>query len=185
MTPQELKSVAFSEEDVKEIGGFIREGIHSVTIEKVGFEKNANDKPYLNVEVKDENGNEGAAKIWFTGAAIPYSINTIRTIFVHNASNEEDKEKLRQFFKGLEGKSLYELSQFTDKLVGKQAWYSVRKTDETYEDKDGNTKSRYDRSIWGYEPTFKDEKETASKDVALSVEEFEEAPEFDLSDIPF
>ena len=59
MTDEELKQVTFSEEDTKEMGGFIREGIHEVTITKVEFKKNGNGKPFLNVEVKNEDDATG------------------------------------------------------------------------------------------------------------------------------
>ena len=189
MTDEELKQVTFSEEDTKEMGGFIREGIHEVTITKVEFKKNGNGKPFLNVEVKNEDDATGSSKIWFTGNATPYSINTIRTIFVHNAETKEDKDKLRDFFKGVE--NLYVLSQTVNKLVGKQCWYAVEKTDETYEDDDGNTKHRYDRSVWGYEPNFKNRKlsqdevlSEAKKQDSLPTEDEVDQP-IDLSEIPF
>lgn len=180
MTDAELKAATLSEDDTKDVDGFLNEGVHDVVITSARFDKNANGKVFVEVDVVDDSNRKGSAKIWFEGGAIPYSINTIRTIFVHNADSKEDKDKLRAYFKS--PKDLYEISQILPKLEGKQCWYSSQKTDETYEAKDGTTKHRYENNVWGFEPTLKPRDER-HQDIAPSEDDLEK--EVDLSEIPF
>lgn len=184
MNEEELKSVTFSDDDVKE-NVFFMQGVHSVIIKKATIDKNKAGKPFIQLDVEGENGEEGSARRWFTGAATPYTIDTIRKIFVHNAKNEDDKQKLRDFFKTV--KTLYDIAQIKDRLIGKQCWFTLQKSDDTYIDENGDEKNSYDKNFWGYEPTLKTEKkpvkrEEPSQDVVL--EDVDDSP-IDLSEIPF
>lgn len=176
MTEQELKNMTLSEEDVKE-STFFTTGVHKVSITEAAFEKNASEKVFLRIAVKGVEGQEGEAKLWFTGGATPFSVDKIRKIFVHNAEDDEQKQKVRDYFKGM--KSLYDLSQLAGKLPGKECWYTVEKTEETYVDQNGDERYRYEKNIWAYEPKLK-KKESASEVVADDIPD-----EVDLSDIPF
>lgn len=173
MTDEELKNMTLSEEDVKE-STYFTQGVHAVTITEAGFEKNPNGKVFLNVKVEGVNGEQGEARLWFTGAATPFSVDKIRKIFIHNAKDDDQKQKVRDFFKNM--KSLYEMSQLVQKLPGKSCWYTVEKTEETYTDNNGDEKHRYDRNIWGYEPKPKKKTDEVIEDIPEEV---------DLSEIPF
>lgn len=175
MTDEELKNMTLSEEDLKE-STYFTEGVHAVTITEADFEKNPNGKVFLNVKVEGVNGEQGSARLWFTGAATPFSVDKIRKIFVHNAKDDEQKQKIRDFFKSM--KSLYEMSQLIQKLPGKSCWYTIQKTEETYIDNNGDEKYRYERNIWGYEPKLKSKSENIAEDIDLS-------EPVDLSEIPF
>lgn len=62
MTDEELKNMKLSEEDLKE-STYFTEGVHAVTITEATFEKNANDKVFLNVKVQGTNGEQGDARL--------------------------------------------------------------------------------------------------------------------------
>lgn len=185
MTEEELKKATLSEEDTKAVGGFLNEGVHDVTVKSAKFDKNPNGKVFVEVEVADDSDRKGSAKLWFEGGATPYSLNTIRTIFVHNAETKEDKDKLREFFKA--PKSLHVISEVLPKLTGKQCWYSSQKTEETYEANDGSTKHRYENNVWAFEPTLKprneESQETSHQDNLPDDRDVDEP--IDLSEIPF
>jgi hypothetical protein len=179
MTDEELKNMKLSEEDLKE-STYFTEGVHAVTITEASFEKNPNDKVFLNVKVESVNGEQGEARLWFTGAATPFSVDKIRKIFVHNAKDDDQKQKVRDFFKNM--KSLYEMSQLVQKLPGKSCWYTIQKTEETYIDNNGDEKYRYERSIWAYEPKLKNKSEKSTEDIT---EDIDISEPVDLSEIPF
>lgn len=109
---------------------------------------------------------------------------------MHNAENDDDKQKLRDFFKTVT--SLYDIAQIKDKLIGKQCWYTVEKSDETYINENGEEKNRYNKNFWGYEPTLNPKKKAEKSEEATKVakvmdyapEEVSDEP-IDFSEIPF
>lgn len=147
--------VKFNDDHKKEMGGdFIPEGTHKVRIVDVLFGTDSQQREYVEITVEDEKGRNGTAKMWFTtDAAINYTFNIMRGIFVHNAPADK-KDEVRQQIDNLADSEA--LAKACDKvLIGKEAWYQVVKTDRTYEDSEGNVKNSYNRNIYGYEPSPK------------------------------
>lgn len=128
-------------------------GKHKVKIMLVSSGVNTNDKEFIEFTVVGEDGEEGSAKMYFsTDKAIGYTFRTVRDIFVHNAQ-EANKDKVRAMVDAV--KNSDELVDLCQKLIGKEAWYLVEKTNDTYQAPDGTTKFRYNRNIFGYEPKEK------------------------------
>lgn len=147
--------VKFNEDHKKEMSGgdFIPEGTHEVKIAAITFDTDNQDREYVEFIVEDNEGRNGTARMWFTtDAAINYTFNIIRSIFVHNAP-EGKKDELRAKIDALDNTD--ELEKACKNLIGKKCWYQVVKTDRTYQDSEGNTKNSYNRNIYGYEPTPK------------------------------
>lgn len=184
VTKADLSSITFSEEDVREPARYIKVGIHEVTITKAFFDKNKNGKIFLHVDVKTKDDEVEKAKLWFIGKATPISLNAIRTVFVHNAETEEDKQKLRDYFSGLEGRSLSELNEVVPNLVGKQAWIKKERSEEDWIDDEGNSRPNYETNLYGFEPVVSTKKVSVDSSTD-TVPKFVPDDKIDLSEIPF
>ena len=152
----------FTKETKEEFGKYFEEGIHKVTIKSVTGDTNPSGKEYFEFNVVGENGEEGSARLWWTEKAMQRSFNTIRTLFVHNTV-EANRDKVR---------AAIDATNNTDELLklasaglkGKEAWYQVEKTDQTYVNGNGEVRYSYNRNIYGYEP--KPRKMTAEELIA-------------------
>lgn len=140
-----------------EMGNYFEEGIHKVKIAAINLGKTqGEEKEFMEFDVLGENGEEASARIWFTtDKAIRYSFNVVKSIFLHNCSTEEKKEKMRKLLDGVTStEQLAKVAQ--EALIGKEAFYSTFKSaTRTYVDADGETKASYDRNITGWEPQVK------------------------------
>ena len=144
--------VKFNDEHKKEstMGEFFPEGIHKVQILNVEGGKTDAGKEYIEFTVTDDEDREGTARMWFTtDAAINYTFNMIRTLFVHNAPKDKKDAIREQIDKIADSDTLIKACE---QLIGKEAWYEVRKSDRTYQNAQGETKNSYDKNIYGYEP---------------------------------
>lgn len=134
-------------------GDFIPEGTHLVKIMLVEGGKTTDGKEYIEFTVVDDQEREGRARMWFTtDAAINYTFNIVRGIFVHNAP-EGKKDEMRAKIDAIADSD--KLVEACQALIGKEAWYQNTKSDRTYHDAEGNEKHSYDRNIYGYEPAPK------------------------------
>lgn len=143
--------VIFNEEHKVEQDKYFSIGIHKVSIVEVVGGINDNDKEYIEFAVEGDDHEIGLAKTWFTtDKAIKYGFNTIRAIFVHNAQ-ENKKEAAKEMVE--KAANTDELVALCNKvLIGKEAWYTVEKSDYTYVSASGEEKHGYNRNITGYEP---------------------------------
>lgn len=146
--------VKFKEDHKKDSrGDFIPEGVHKVKIMFAELGETNDGKEYIEFTVADDEDREGRARMWFTtDAAINYTFNIIRGIFVHNAP-EGKKDEIRNKIDALEDSK--QLEKACQMLIGKEAWYQNTQSDRTYTDAEGNQKHSYDRNIYGYEPSPK------------------------------
>lgn len=141
----------FNAEHKEEMGKYFNEGIHKVKIMLVEGGTNDNDKEYIEFTVAGDNGEEGQARVWFTtDKAIKFSFNTIRNIFVHNASKGKEDAAREMVNKVGDTKELVELCNKV--LIGQEAWFVVEDSGRTYTDATGAERVSYDRNIYGYEP---------------------------------
>lgn len=141
----------FNDTHKAEQGEYFKEGIHKVTILGVTGGANDNDKEYIEFVVGDTKGTEGTARMWFTtDKAISYTFNSIRNIFVHNASKGKEEAAKDLVNKVTNSEELVELCNKA--LIGKEAWYTVEMSDYTYTNQAGELKHGYNRNITGYEP---------------------------------
>lgn len=194
-----LKTFKITEEDLVE-QNFFREGVHEVIITSAEFFETDDKKIYLELGIMGSNDEQDTARLYFTEGAKKISIDTIRKILVHNASDDETKDKIREAYKKIT--NLAQLSPFVLRLVDKQAWLKIEKSDKTYTSKEtGEIKHSYNRNIYGFEPKMKTtlsesrtdtQGNTVSKPTAEQVAQVEavvdalpEQDDIDLTDIPF
>lgn len=141
----------FNDTHKAEQGEYFSEGIHKVTILGVEGGTNANGKEFIKFIVGGENGEEGEASMWFTSdKAIAYTFNSVRNIFVHNATKGKEEAAKELVNKVKNSEELVELCNKA--LIGKEAWYTVEKSDYTYTNQAGEQKHGYNKNITGYEP---------------------------------
>lgn len=132
-------------------GDFFPEGTFKVKIADINFDTDAQDREYVDFTVTDDDKRAGTARMWFTtDAAINYTFNIIKGIFVHNAP-EGKKDEVRSNIDAIEDNT--QLEKACKMLIGKECWYQVVKTDRTYTAEDGTVKNSYNRNIYGYEPS--------------------------------
>lgn len=141
----------FNDTHKQEQGAFFPEGIHKVTILGIEGGTNDNGKEFIEFIVGGENGEEGSARMWFTSdKAIAYTFNSIRNIFVHNATKGKEEGAKDMVNKVKNSEELVDLCNKV--LIGKEAWYTVEKSDYVYTTPAGEQKHGYNRNITGYEP---------------------------------
>jgi hypothetical protein len=139
---------AIPEEAKQEIGIYFEEGIHKVKISGTALECPA-DKEYLEVSIEGENGESTEVRLYLTEKAMKFSINTIRSIFVHN-TEESKKELVRDAVNAC--KTTEELAILCQKLDGMECWYSKYKSGTTYTNASGEVKNSYNNNLFAYEP---------------------------------
>ena len=190
-----LKTFKITEEDLVE-QNFFREGVHEVIITSAEFFETDDKKIYLELGIMGSNDEQDTARLYFTDGAKKISIDTIRKILVHNAPDDETKDKIREAYKKIT--NLAQLNPFALRLVDKQAWLKIEKSDKT---ETGEIKHSYNRNIYGFEPKMKavpseskinTQDNTVSKPTAEQVAQVEavvdalpEQDDIDLTDIPF
>jgi hypothetical protein len=147
----------FTDEDkVEKVfnNNYFGEGIFKVQIVSVKAGETDKGSEYFEFELVGEGGEEGNARVYFTEKAKPYSFNTIRAIFVHNAVNDAAKEKTRKAIDAV--KDTDELLKLCEALRGKECWLLVEKTGEKYTSKsNGREYDQLNKNIYGYEPKMK------------------------------
>lgn len=193
-----LKTFKITEEDLVE-QNFFREGVHEVIITSAEFFETDDKKVYLELGIMGSNDEQDTARLYFTEGAKKISLDTIRKILVHNAPDDETKDKIREAYKKIT--NLAQLHPFALRLVDKQAWLKIEKSDKTYTSKEtGEIKHSYNRNIYGFEPRMKPttqptneakteavpqpaQEQTAA--VEAVVGELPAQDNIDLTDIPF
>jgi hypothetical protein len=141
----------FNDSHKAEQGQYFSEGTHKVTILGVEGGTNENGKEYIEFIVGGKDGEEGSARMWFTSdKAIAFTFNSIRNIFVHNASKGKEEAAKELVNKVTNSDELVGLCNKA--LIGKEAWYTVEISDYTYTNQAGELKHGYNRNITGYEP---------------------------------
>lgn len=135
---------------------FFEEGVHKVQIEDVTFGVTDKEKEYAEISVINPEDPEmkASARVWFTtDAAIGYSFNVIKQIFVHNTP-EAKRDQIREKIDAVTDTT--ELAKLCEALKGKECWYSTYKNlERPYTKADGSVGYSYDRNIYGYEPKAK------------------------------
>jgi hypothetical protein len=128
-------------------------GVHHVQIATIGLDKTEDGgKEFIEIGVVGENGEEDTARVWFTtDAAINYSFNVLRQIYVHNAP-EAKKDAARDAMDRI--MSTEELvDELQAKLLGGNCWFTkYPDPSRTYVNAAGETKPSINKNVYGYEP---------------------------------
>lgn len=129
-------------------------GVNTVKIVGATYGETDAGKEFLEIEVKNADGLVDSARVWFTGKASPYSLQTVQQIVVHSAK-EADKEKARQAVQNaVDGNALADI--INKRCVGAEAWLTkYYDATRTYTNQNGETKRSINTNIVGYEPKLK------------------------------
>ena len=132
-------------------GNYLGIGIHDVFIESIELIKANSGTLGMRFNVENEDGKNDAT-FWLSEAALPYTIENVSRLIVHNTA-EDKKAEARNFMSNIvSAKELFEVSQA--KLVGGVAVLSVRESKtQTYTDaKTGEVKASLEKNLLSYKP---------------------------------
>lgn len=137
-------------------GNYFGYGVHKVHIGQVTNDETESGSEFIEFTLLGDNDEEDTARVWFTSPkSANYSFNVLRSIFVHNQSDDK-KEKARDAVDAVTNAK--ELCDLLQNVVGGECWFTKYESpDRTYVNKDGITKRSIDKNIMGYEPQPKPE----------------------------
>lgn len=161
-------------------------GVHEVEVTSVELAKASTGTLGIKFNVENSDGRSDVT-MWLSEAALPYTIENVSRLMVHNALTDEKKEKARVHMSNItSAKELFELVQQTMVVRVKeklpfQAFLSIREdqSGRTYTDKNGEEKPSLVRNLLSYKP-----KETATQ-TAVKATGGEVVAPGALGDLPF
>jgi len=164
-----------TDNDYTEQSKYFDEGVHKVKITGAIMDKMDDGREYVEIGVEGSEGETAEVRMWLhSEKAFKFTMRTLQGIAVHNAKDDAQKDKIRQFFVGDFNDE--KVQKVLDKLTGYEAWLTVYQSDRTYTNAQGETRHSYDRNIYGYEPK---PKKTTIEDIMGPV------TAVDTDDIPF
>lgn len=138
-------------------------GVHEVVVTSVELTKAKTGTLGMLFNVENEDG-VGRATMWLSEAALPYTIENVSRLMVHNAA-EDKKDAARNHMSNIvSAKDLYEVVTETLKVRGERlpfrAFLSIRERADgsTYTDKNGVERPSTESNLLSYKP-----KETATQ----------------------
>lgn len=164
VTVAEDKAEAMKENIMKDRGGanYLGIGIHDVAVVSVELTKASTGTLGIQFNVENEDG-QGRVKMWLSEAALPYTIENISRLVVHNADADKKEAARIMMANIVSAKDLYNTMQsILDTLAKKKtpfvAYLSIReaKDGSTYLDKNGVERPSTESNLLSYRP-----KETA------------------------
>lgn len=126
-------------------------GVHDVFIKSIALTKANSGTLGLRFSVENPDG-QSDATFWLSEAALPYSIENVSRLVVHNTP-EEKKDEARTFMSNItSAKDLVKVAQA--KLIDGVAFLSIRQSKtQTYTDqKTGEVKPSLERNLLSYKP---------------------------------
>ncbi len=192
VTVAEDKAEAMKENIMKDRGGanYLGIGVHDVEVTSVELAK-ANTGT-LGIRFNVENGDgRSDVTMWLSEAALPYTIENVSRLMVHNALTDEKKEKARVHMSNItSAKELFELVQQTMEVRVKEKLpfvgvlvISEDKSGRTYTDKNGDEKPSLVRNLQTWKPKQTPE-QSAAQAVGGTVAKGEEKEDL-LNGLPF
>jgi len=174
------KAEEMKENILKESSGqsWLGLGVHEVFIKSVELTQAKTGTLGMKIVVENPDG-KNEVTFWLSEAALPYSIENVSRLVVHNTA-EDKRAAVREFFGNImSAKELVEVAK--EKLVGGVGYLSVRESKtQTYTDKNGEVKPSLERNLLPYKP-----KETATQSVAKEMGGGTLLDEKTKLDIPF
>lgn len=165
-------------------------GVHEVVVTAVELTKASTGTLGMKLLVENDEGRSDVT-MWLSENALPYTIENMSRLMVHNALTDEKKEKARVHMSNItSAKELFDLVQQTLVVREKeklpfQAFLSIREdqTGRTYEDKDGNVKPSLVRNLLSYRPKETQTQAAVKATGGTVVADGED--KIDLSELPF
>lgn len=158
---------------LKDRGGanYLGLGVHDVEVTSVELAKANTGTLGIRFNVENADGRSDVT-FWLSEAALPYTIENVSRLMVHNALTDEKKEKARNHMSNIvSAKELYDLVTQTIDVRKKEKLpfvgvltISEDKSGRTYTDKDGNEKPSLVRNLQTWKP-----KETPAQSAAKAV----------------
>ena len=140
-----------TDNDYTEQSKYFEEGVHKVKIAGAIMDKMDDGREYVEIGVEGSDGETAEVRMWLhSEKAFKFTMRTLQGIAVHNAKDDVQKEKIRQFFVGDFDDA--KIKKVLEKLDGYEAWFTVYQSDRTYTNAQGETRHSYDRNIHSYEP---------------------------------
>lgn len=164
ITVNKDKAADMKENILKDKGGgsYLSIGIHEVLIQSIELFKANSGTLGIKFNVENPDG-KADATFWLSEAALPYTIENVSRLVVHNTA-EEKKAEARNFMSNIvSAKELFEVAQA--KLVDGVAILSVRESKtQTYTDKNGEVKPSLEKNLLSYKPKA-DTQQTVAKEM--------------------
>lgn len=154
-------------------------GVHEVFIQKIELVKANSGTLGMRFDVENADGKNDAT-FWLSEAALPYTIENVSRIVVHNTP-EADKEKARNYLSNItSAKEIFNVAK--EKLIDGVCYLSVKESKtQTYTDKNtGEIKPSLEKNLTSWKPK-EDVQQAAAKAVGGGTPISEEAK----SEIPF
>jgi len=136
-------------------------GVHDVVVKSVELTQAKTGTLGLQFNVENEDG-QGRHKLWLSENALPYTIENISRLMVHNAADDKKDAARNHMSNIVSAKELFETVAETIKVRGTKlpfkAFLSIReaKDGSTYTDKNGVERPSTESNLLSYRP-----KETA------------------------
>lgn len=192
VTVAEDKAEAMKENILKDRGGanYLGIGVHDVEVTSVELAKANTGTLGIRFNVENADGRSDVT-MWLSEAALPYTIENVSRLMVHNALTDEKKEKARVHMSNItSAKELFELVQQTMAVRVKEKLpfvgvlvISEDKSGRTYLDKNGDEKPSLVRNLQTWKPK-ETPAQSAAKAVGGTVAEGEEKEDL-LNGLPF
>lgn len=139
-------------------GNYLGIGIHDVAVTSVELTKASTGTLGIQFNVENEDG-QGRVKMWLSEAALPYTIENVSRLVVHNAEADK-KEAARTMMSNIvSAKSLFEtlqliLAELEKKKKPFVAYLSIRERADgsTYKDNNGVERPSTDTNLLSYRP---------------------------------
>lgn len=146
------KAEAMKENILKARGSanYLGVGIHDVFIKSIELIKANSGTLGMRFTVENEDG-QNDATFWLSEAALPYTIENVSRLVVHNTA-EDKKAEARNFMSNIvSAKELLEVAKA--KLSNGVAVLSIRESkSSTYTDKNGDVKPSLEKNLLSYKP---------------------------------
>lgn len=139
-------------------GNYLGVGVHDVVVTAVELVQAKTGTMGIKFLVENADGRSDVS-MWLSEAALPYTIENVSRLMVHNAAKDK-KDEARNFMSNIvSAKELYETIVQTLEARKKtkapfQCWLSIRedRNGATYKDKDGVEKPSLERNLLSYRP---------------------------------
>ena len=90
-----------TDNDYTEQSKYFEEGVHKVKIAGAIMDKMDDGREYVEIGVEGSEGETAEVRMWLhSEKAFKFTMRTLQGIAVHNAKDDTQKDKIRQFFVG-------------------------------------------------------------------------------------
>lgn len=139
-------------------GNYLGIGIHDVAVTSVELTKASTGTLGIQFNVENEDG-QGRVKMWLSEAALPYTIENVSRLVVHNAEADKKEAARTMMANIMSAKSLFETLQMILVELEKKkkpfvAYLSIRERADgsTYTDNNGVERPSTDTNLLSYRP---------------------------------